>query len=435
MDLSGWEKAPPTSGASSASGAMRVPAVMYAERGAAARHGRQGARAGWSMSPCCPASSARSYAMPDAHWGYGFPIGGVAAFDSGSRRHRLGGRRRLRHFLRRAHAAHRPAARAAPAACSAPLADELFRAIPAGVGQHRPHAPRRPEMDAMLTGGARWAVGAATAIEADLERIEEHGQMLHAKPGCVSAQAKRRQRDEMGTLGSRQPLPRGAGGDAGLRRDDRRGASGSRSSDVVVMHPLRLARPGPPDRHRLPARDGGGRAAPRHPPAGPRARLRADPVRHWARRYLGAMRAAINCALANRQILTHLVRAGPSPGSCPRRDLRAALRRLAQHLQGRGRTSSTAAANAVRASQGRDARLRPGHPELPAGVARRRPAGADRRLDGHGLVRARRRRQRRSAGLQLGLPRRRPRHESRTRRRRRWQRPPGRATSWPRAAS
>jgi hypothetical protein len=54
----------------------------------------------------------------------------------------------------------------------------------------------------MLTGGARWAVARGWGTEADLERIEERGQMLHAKPGAVSEQAKKRQRDEMGTLGS-----------------------------------------------------------------------------------------------------------------------------------------------------------------------------------------------------------------------------------------
>lgn len=70
------------------------------------------------------------------------------------------------------------------------LADALFERIPAGVGG------------------------------TDLERVEEQGQMLHAKPRRQSEQAKQRQREEMGTAGQRQPLPGGAGGDGDVRRHD-----------------------------------------------------------------------------------------------------------------------------------------------------------------------------------------------------------------------
>lgn len=57
-------------------------------------------------------------------------------------------------------------------------------------------------MEAMLTGGARWGVERGWGVLEDLERIEERGQMQHARPACVSERAKTRQRDEMGTLGS-----------------------------------------------------------------------------------------------------------------------------------------------------------------------------------------------------------------------------------------
>jgi tRNA-splicing ligase RtcB len=57
-------------------------------------------------------------------------------------------------------------------------------------------------MDAMLAGGARWAVEQGYGAAADLERIEERGCMPGARPDDVSAHAKNRQRDEMGTLGS-----------------------------------------------------------------------------------------------------------------------------------------------------------------------------------------------------------------------------------------
>jgi tRNA-splicing ligase RtcB (3'-phosphate/5'-hydroxy nucleic acid ligase) len=57
-------------------------------------------------------------------------------------------------------------------------------------------------MDAMLTGGARWAVERGWGEERDLARIEEGGTMQDAKPEFVSDRAKKRQRREMGTLGS-----------------------------------------------------------------------------------------------------------------------------------------------------------------------------------------------------------------------------------------
>ena len=74
--------------------------------------------------------------------------------------------------------------------------------MPAGVGSVGRLHLDAAEMDAMLTGGARWAVDRGYGTAADLERIEEHGCMPGAKPDEVSDHAKNRQRDEMGTLGS-----------------------------------------------------------------------------------------------------------------------------------------------------------------------------------------------------------------------------------------
>src|SRR3989475_8153647 len=82
------------------------------------------------------------------------------------------------------------------------LADALFRHIPAGVGSTGRLHLNRKEMDAMLTSGAQWAVERGYGTREDLDRIEEHGCMTGAKPQEVSDQAKRRQEDEVGTLGS-----------------------------------------------------------------------------------------------------------------------------------------------------------------------------------------------------------------------------------------
>ncbi len=74
--------------------------------------------------------------------------------------------------------------------------------MPAGIGSTGKLRLNDAEMEAMLTGGAQWAVGRGYGLPQDLERIEERGYMKRAKPEEVSDQAKQRQHDEMGTLGS-----------------------------------------------------------------------------------------------------------------------------------------------------------------------------------------------------------------------------------------
>ncbi|MCO6445308.1 MAG: RtcB family protein, partial [Anaerolineae bacterium] len=77
-----------------------------------------------------------------------------------------------------------------------------FAQIPAGLGSTGILRLNAHEMDAMLAGGARWAIERGYGKPEELERIEEHGCVAGADPAAVSAQAKQRQRDEMGTLGS-----------------------------------------------------------------------------------------------------------------------------------------------------------------------------------------------------------------------------------------
>jgi len=141
-----------------------------------------------------------SLAMPDVHWGYGFPVGGVAAtrvedgvvspggigFDINC------GVRLLRTDLTaddlRPHLAR--------------LADALFAAVPSGVGARLGRRLRPTELDAVMTEGAAWAVGQGHGTPDDLERTEEGGHLAGADPGLVSARARERGADQLGTLGS-----------------------------------------------------------------------------------------------------------------------------------------------------------------------------------------------------------------------------------------
>ena len=142
-----------------------------------------------------------SMAMPDIHWGYGFPIGGVAAFDADEGVVSPGGVgydincgvRLLRSGLESEEI--RPQLDR--------LADELFHNVPSGVGSHRRDMKLSiNEEKKVLTQGAAWAVDQGFGQASDLERIESHGVIDGADPELVSERALERGRTQLGTLGS-----------------------------------------------------------------------------------------------------------------------------------------------------------------------------------------------------------------------------------------
>jgi tRNA-splicing ligase RtcB len=285
-------------------GAMRVPAVLYADE---ALLGDMDDKVGEQLRNVAslPGIVQAAYAMPDAHWGYGFPIGGVAAFDA----ERGGvvsaggvgfdiscGVRTLRTGLRL------ETVRGGQAA----LAAELARQIPAGLGSTGRVRLSAAEMDEMLVGGARWAVARGYGTAADLEFVEEQGQVLHAKPAAISARARQRQRDEMGTLGSGNHYLE-LQHVTDVREPAAAAAFGLASGDVVLSIHCGSRGLG----HQV------GTEflremlveAPRHGLVLPDRELACAPLHsELGLRYLGAMRAATNCALANRQMLTELAR-------------------------------------------------------------------------------------------------------------------------------
>jgi tRNA-splicing ligase RtcB (3'-phosphate/5'-hydroxy nucleic acid ligase) len=284
-------------------GAMRVPGILYADE-ALVRELDEKVTVQLANVATLPGIVRAAYAMPDAHWGYGFPIGGVAAFDPDEGVISAGGVgfdiscgvRTLTTGLK--------VADVVPVKTA--LAQALFDAIPAGVGSTGALSLDASEMDAMLDGGARWAVARGYGSEDDLERIEEHGRMAGADPSCVSNAAKRRQQDQMGTLGSGNHYLEvqhvAAVDDAAAAR-----AFGVAAGDVVVSLHCGSRGLG----HQIGTeylREMALTAA----AAGialPDRELACAPLRSaTGRRYLGAMRAATNCALANRQVLTYLAR-------------------------------------------------------------------------------------------------------------------------------
>ena len=287
-----------------AHGRMRVPAVIFGSeeliRDMDEKVGEQLVNVA-----SLPGIVKAAYAMPDAHWGYGFPIGGVAAFDpdaggvvsAGGVGFDIScGVRTLHTGLKLAEIeAAKPA-----------LADALFERIPAGVGSTGAITLEAEEMEAMLAGGARWAVERGYGEAADLARIEGHGSMSDARPEYVSDHAKKRQKKQMGTLGSGNHYLE-VQEVAEIFDPATAGAFGLDKGDVVVsihcgsrglghqigteyLREMAIAAAG--FGIELPDRE-----------------LACAPINsETGQNYLGAMRAAMNCALANREIITHLAR-------------------------------------------------------------------------------------------------------------------------------
>ena len=285
-------------------GDMRVPAVIFATETLIREMDQKVYEQAVNVARL-PGIVKASYAMPDAHWGYGFPIGGVAAFDpdQGGVISAGGVGFDISCGVR---CLHTGLTRADVTAVQKDLAEALYYRIPAGVGSTGAIRLGVAEMDAMLTGGARWAVERGFGLAADLERIEERGQMLHAKPDEVSQHAKQRQRDEMGTLGSGNHYLEVQEVTA-LFDSAIAAAFGLKVGSIVVM--IHCGSRGLGHQIGTEFLKRMATSAKQYGICLPDRELACAPINsEVGRTYLGAMRAAINCALANRQILTHLVR-------------------------------------------------------------------------------------------------------------------------------
>ncbi|WP_375484834.1 RtcB family protein [uncultured Mycobacterium sp.] len=283
------------------SGAMRVPGVIFASPSLLPETNREPLLRQVANVATLPGIVEASYAMPDIHLGYGFPIGGVAATDI---RHGgvispggVGfdiscGVRLLSAELERAEFAK----------VARSVMDRLSKAIPRGAG---PGAVRSPVSDAelnhVLGGGSRYVVEHGDGSELDLERCEDGGAFAEADPSAVSERARERGRHQLGSLGSGnhflevqhvvevfdEPVAK---------------AFGLRTGQVCVMIHCGSRGLG----HQIctdevRAMD---HAMARHGVQVPDRQLACVPVDSAeGRRYLAAMYAAANYARANRQIL------------------------------------------------------------------------------------------------------------------------------------
>ena len=141
-----------------------------------------------------------SIMMPDAHRGYGFSIGGVAAIDAEDGCISPGGIgfdincgvRLLQTNLHKDEVQKN----------IQPLLDALFENIPAGVGAKAQLRLTPEELEEVLVEGAQWTVKKGYGTQEDIENCEENGKLTQADPSKVSDLAKKRGRGQVGTLGS-----------------------------------------------------------------------------------------------------------------------------------------------------------------------------------------------------------------------------------------
>jgi tRNA-splicing ligase RtcB len=284
-------------------GAMRVPGRIYASKSMLDELRNDPALNQVENVACLPGIVGYSLAMPDIHWGYGFPIGGVAAIDAehgvispGGVGYDINcGVRLVRTRLRRADI-EQDIER---------LADRLFETIPAGVGSHGAIPSLGiTELKKVVRDGVGWAVANGYAQPADVERIEEGGRLASADPEAVSGQAYQRGQKQLGTLGSGNHFLECGEVDQ-IYRPDEAGALGLELGQVTVLiHTGSRGLGHQTCDDYLKVID---KAADRYGIRLPDRQLAAAPIQSpEGQAYLAAMAAAANFAWCNRQMITHL---------------------------------------------------------------------------------------------------------------------------------
>jgi len=349
-----------------ATGGMRVPGRVYADEASAGRLGSDPSLDQVRNVAHLPGIEGYSLAMPDMHFGYGFPIGGVGAFrvddgvvSPGGVGYDINcGVRLLATDLDAADISGK----------TGRLVDRLFSDVPSGVGSHGAiERLTSPALVQLMVRGAAWAVEQGFGEPADLEHTEAGGALPGADPDAVSERAYARGLDQVGTLGSGnhfleiqvvdQVFDQEAATAYGLREGQvtvmihcgSRGFGYQVCDDYLAVMGAASARYGIelPDRQLA--------CAPVHSPEG--------------RRYLGAMACAANYAWANRQMIMHLTgesmqkALGLSPRSLGLRlvyDVAHNIAKIETHESGGRRLELCVHRKGATRAFG------PGHPEVPS---------------------------------------------------------------------
>ncbi|MGH7540609.1 MAG: RtcB family protein [Gemmatimonadota bacterium] len=289
-------------------GRMNVDGLVYADRRLMEAIRADEALRQVANVACLPGIVGRSIGMPDLHWGYGFAIGGVAAFDPdrggvvspGGVGYDINcGVRLLRSKLTIDEV--RPKV--------PELMNQVMRDVPAGVGARYERAARKlspSEVRAVLEKGARWAVEQGFGTEGDLARTESGGTLPDPDPDEVSERAIRRGGPQLGTVGSGNHFIEMGHVDVVYDQEKARRLGLEEGTVTVFIHSGSRGLGHQVCTDFLDVMQG---AAGKYGIDLPDRQLACAPLGSpEAESYLGAMAAAANFAFANRQMMAHRVR-------------------------------------------------------------------------------------------------------------------------------
>ncbi|HID06536.1 MAG TPA: RtcB family protein, partial [Armatimonadetes bacterium] len=285
---------------------MRTDGVLYASEKMLEQIRKDMSLEQLANVACLPGIMGHSLAMPDIHWGYGFPIGGVAAFDVETGIISPGGIgfdincgvRLLRTNLTHDDVAPR----------LEQLLRTIFKTVPCGVGSEGKIRLNRSEFEQMLVEGAKWAVRKRNmGWEEDLERTEEYGAIEGAEPAYVSHRAITRGLPQVGTLGAGNHFLEVQVVEEIYQPEIAQKMGIEQVGQITVM--IHCGSRGFGHQVCDDYLDVMQNASRKYNIYLPDRQLACAPfTSDEAQRYFGAMKCAVNYAFANRQAIAHLVR-------------------------------------------------------------------------------------------------------------------------------
>ncbi|MEC9332472.1 MAG: RtcB family protein [Candidatus Thermoplasmatota archaeon] len=290
-------------------GKMRVPGRIYSSQSLLEHPGMDSAIQQVANVATLPGIVDFSMAMPDIHWGYGFPIGGVAAFRTESNGDGMGvispggvgfdincGVRLIRTDLVEQDIRSK----------QKELVDELYKEVPAGLGSKGKITLSDRELDSVLSIGAKWASEQGYLWESDLDVLEENGCIENSSPEHVSHYARTRGRKQVGSLGSGNHFLEVQKVDEIFDEEAAKAFGLFEGQAVVMMHTGSRGCGHQVCQDHL---DCVLSASKREGIDLPDKQLAAAPLyTREAQEYLGAMSSAANFAWANRSLITYATR-------------------------------------------------------------------------------------------------------------------------------
>jgi len=290
-------------------GQMRVPGRIYSSQSLLEHPGMDSAIQQVANVATLPGIVDFSMAMPDIHWGYGFPIGGVAAFRTESNGNGMGvispggvgfdincGVRLIRTDMVEQDIRSK----------QKELIDELYKEVPAGLGSKGKITLSDREIDSVLSIGAKWAADEGYLWESDLDVLEENGCIENSSPEHVSHYARTRGRKQVGSLGSGNHFLEVQKVDEVFDEEAAKAFGLFEGQAVVMMHTGSRGCGHQVCQDHL---DCVLRASKREGIDLPDKQLAAAPLdTKEAQEYLGAMSSAANFAWANRSLISYATR-------------------------------------------------------------------------------------------------------------------------------